>query len=143
MAVYVGTSGWQYSSWRETFYPKGLPQSRWLDHYARNFQCVEVNNTFYRLPEAGTFESWRHNSPDDFIFALKVSRYLTHIKRLKDPHEPVTMFLDRAQRLGDKCGPLLVQLPPNFHVDTGRLDACLSEFPRSLRIAVELRHESW
>lgn len=142
MPVHVGTSGWQYASWRDVFYP-GLPQRTWLAHYGHHFACVEVNNTFYRLPSAATFDGWAAASPDDFVFALKVSRYLTHVRRLRDPHEPVRTFLDRAERLGDKCGPLLIQLPPTFRADPARLDDCLGAFPARHRVAVEFRHPSW
>jgi uncharacterized protein YecE (DUF72 family) len=141
--IFIGTSGWQYPHWRRVFYPDRLPQRKWLEHYAANFQTVEVNNTFYNLPDAEVFEEWKRQTPADFVFALKMSRFLTHLKRLRDPEEPVLRFLDRARRLGRKRGPILVQLPPSFKADPGRLDAALAAFPRSVHVAVELRHESW
>ena len=141
--MFVGTSGWQYDSWRARFYPSELPKSRWLEYYAERFQVVEVNNTFYRLPGAETFAEWARRTPGDFVVAPKVSRYLTHIKRLKEPEEPVARFLDHAGPLGAKLGPLLVQLPPNLEADAGRLEAALARFPRGLRVAVEFRHDSW
>ena len=142
MTVFVGTSGWQYASWRGPFYPEDLAQARWLEWFADRFQVVEVNNTFYRLPPPDTFRTWAERTPADFVIVPKVSRYLTHIKRLKDPEEPVKRFLDHAAPLGAKLGPLLVQLPPNLAVDVARLDAVLRLFG-DRRVAVEFRHDSW
>ena len=139
----VGTSGWQYASWRGRFYPEKLRQADWLEHYAARFQTVEVNNAFYRLPEASTFASWAGRTPDDFVVVVKASRYLTHIKRLKDTEEPVARFLERARHLGPKLGPVLVQLPPNLQADVARLDAALAQFPPDVRVTVELRHPTW
>ena len=143
MALLVGTSGWQYRDWRSTFYPEGLPQARWLEHYAERFQTVEVNNAFYRLPEGSTFEGWAERTPPDFVIGVKASRYLTHVKRLRDPAEPVARFCDRASRLGPKLGPVLVQLPPNLGIQLDALDDTLGRFPPGWRVAVELRHDSW
>jgi uncharacterized protein YecE (DUF72 family) len=143
VAVVVGTSGWQYADWRGAFYPRGVPQRAWLDHYAAEFASVEVNNAFYRLPERSVFERWRDQTPDGFLVAVKVSRYLTHIRRLRDPDEPVGRLVDRAAGLGDRLGPYLLQLPPNLRADAGLLDACLAAFPAEARVAVEPRHESW
>ena len=141
--ILVGTSGWQYRDWRDRFYPAGLPQRRWLEHYAERFATVEVNNAFYRLPERDTFASWRARTPDDFQVAVKMSRFLTHVKRLRDPAEPVARFLGRARALGDQLGPVLLQLPPNLRADPEALDRTLGEFPDGVRIAVEPRHPSW
>ena len=141
--IVVGTSGWQYADWRGRLYPDGLPQRLWLERYGATFATVEVNNAFYRLPERGTFEQWRTRTPDDFVVAVKMSRYLTHIKRLRDPAEPVARFLDRAAGLGPKLGPVLLQLPPNLAVDVAALDAVLGRFPDEVRVAVEPRHASW
>jgi uncharacterized protein YecE (DUF72 family) len=143
MPLLIGTSGWQYRDWRGPFYPEGLAQARWLEHYARHFQTVEVNNAFYRLPEASTFRSWAERTPDDFVVGVKASRYLTHVKRLRDPAEPVSRFVQRVAHLGPKLGPVLVQLPPNLRRDVGALEQTLSHFPNGWRVAVELRHESW
>lgn len=142
MTVYVGTSGWQYASWRGPFYPEDLAQARWLEWFADRFQVVEVNNTFYRLPPPDTFRSWAERTPPDFVIVPKVSRYLTHVKRLKDAEEPVKRFLDHAAPLGAKLGPLLVQLPPNLAADVARLDAVLALFG-DRRVAVEFRHDTW
>jgi uncharacterized protein YecE (DUF72 family) len=141
--MYIGTSGWQYADWRGRFYPAGTPQRRWLEHYASRFATVEVNNAFYRLPERDTFASWRDRTPDDFVLAVKMSRYLTHIKRLRDPAEPVARFLDRAAGLGDKLGPVLLQLPPTLRADLPALAATLARFPEAVQVAVEPRHDSW
>ena len=143
MTVFVGTSGWQYDSWRGKFYPEKLPKSRWLEHYATRFRTVEVNNTFYRLPGPDTFAEWARRTPDDFVIVPKLSRYLSHIKRLRDPEEPVHRFLEHSAPLGAKRGPLLLQLPPDFQADVRRLDAALTQFPRDVRVAVEFRHRSW
>ena len=143
MTLFVGTSGWQYKSWRGRFYPQDLAQARWLEWFAERFRVVEVNNTFYRLPPPETFEAWARRTPADFVIVPKVSRYLTHIKRLKEPEEPVQRFLRHAAPLGDKLGPLLVQLPPDMVADVARLEQALDLFPADLRVAVEFRHESW
>lgn len=139
----VGTSGWQYKDWRGRFYPEGVPQRLWLEHYAGHFGVVEVNNAFYRLPERATFEQWRERTPDGFRFAVKMSRYLTHVKRLREPAEPVARFLDRARGLGDKLGPVLLQLPPTLKADLGALDATLTRFPEGIQVVVEPRHKTW
>ena len=143
MPVRIGTSGWQYRDWRGRFYPQSAPVRAWLEAYADAFATVESNNAFYRLPERATFEDWARRTPDDFIMAVKVSRFLTHIKRLAEPEEPVQRFLDRAGGLGSKLGPALIQLPPQFRADAGRLRAALDAFPPSVRVAVEFRHPSW
>ena len=141
----MGTSGWQYKDWRgeDRLYPPKLPQRLWLEKYAESFDTVEINNAFYRLPERDTFAQWRARTPDDFVFAVKMSRYLTHIKRLREPAEPVARFLSRAEALGDKLGPVLLQLPPTLKVDVAALDETLGLFPRGVKVAVEPRHDSW
>jgi uncharacterized protein YecE (DUF72 family) len=141
--LYVGTSGWQYAHWRGVFYPPKLPQRLWLPFYAERFQTVEVNNTFYNLPERSVFAHWAETSPRDFVFALKMSRYLTHLKRLHDPEEPVHRFMERAAPLGPKRGPILLQLGPRHVANLELLDATLRLFPRDVRVAVEFRHPSW
>lgn len=143
MTVYLGTSGWQYRHWRETFYPKGLPQTRWLEYFIERFQTVEINNAFYRLPPRETFEKWRQRTPGDFVFAVKANRYITHIKRLKDSEEPVRRYMENVVGLGPKLGPILVQLPPNLKADHGSLDRALRNFGNEVRVAVEFRHPSW
>jgi uncharacterized protein YecE (DUF72 family) len=143
MTLLVGTSGWQYRDWRGVLYPAGVPQRAWLAHYAGQFSTVEVNNAFYRLPGEEVFARWRAETPPGFVVAVKVSRYLTHVKRLREPDEPVARLLDRAAGLGDRLGPYLLQLPPNLRAEPDRLDACLRAFPADSRVAVEPRHESW
>lgn len=143
MAVRVGTSGWQYADWRGGLYPVGVPQRLWLERYAQEFDTVEVNNAFYRLPERSVFESWQERTPPGFLVAVKGSRYLTHIKRLRDPAEPVARLLGRADGLGTKLGPVLLQLPPTLQADPELLADCLACFAAGVRVAVEPRHPSW
>jgi uncharacterized protein YecE (DUF72 family) len=139
----VGTSGYQYDHWRVRFYPRGLPKRRWLEHYASHFDTVEINNTFYQLPSEHTFDAWRGEVPEGFCFALKFSRYGSHLKRLKQPEDSIGHFLERARRLGTALGPILVQLPPRWSPDPGRLAAFLDAAPRSHRFAVEFRDPRW
>jgi uncharacterized protein YecE (DUF72 family) len=151
MPVLIGTSGWQYRDWRDGLYPAGVPQRRWLEHYASQYATVENNNSFYRLPSRDTFAAWRDRTPDGFVMAVKASRYLTHIRRLRDPAEPVARLLGAAAGLGPRLGPVLLQLPPNLAANPPLLAACLGQFPAAaraagtgpVRVAVELRHESW
>lgn len=139
----IGTSGWQYRDWRGAFYPPKLPVAKWLEHYASRFETVEVNNTFYRLPAASTFAAWAARVPSDFVVAVKASSYLTHMRRLRDPEEPVDRLLTRASELGPHLGPVLVQLPPDMKAEPDRLDATLHAFGGRVRVAVEPRHPSW
>ncbi|GGS34011.1 DUF72 domain-containing protein [Streptomyces griseoviridis] len=143
MTLFVGTSGWQYRDWRDALYPSGLPVRRWLEEYAAHFATVEVNNAFYRLPARETFEAWRERVPADFVVAVKASRFLTHVRRLREPEEPVARLMGRATGLGDRLGPVLLQLPPTLRGDPGLLDGCLGCFPPGTRVAVEPRHASW
>jgi uncharacterized protein YecE (DUF72 family) len=139
----IGCSGWQYKHWRDNFYPDGLPQSRWFDYYATQFDTVEINNTFYRLPEKTTFAAWEKRAPRGFLYAVKASRYLTHMKKLKEPAEPLHRLFARAQPLGRTFGPVLYQLPPNWQVDIPRLTAFLRRLPRRRQHAIEFRDPSW
>ena len=143
MTVWIGTSGWQYAHWRGRFYPQGVRQPAWLEYFAERFATVESNNAFYRLPEAETFAAWARRTPDDFVMAVKASRYLTHIRRLRDPDEPVKRFLDRTAHLGRKLGPVLLQLPPSLQANLTALEETPGLFPPSIRVAVEFRHLSW
>jgi len=142
--VHVGCSGWNYKDWRERFYPKGLPARRWLEHYAEHFDTVEVNNTFYRLPTLSAVEGWAEQSPRGFVFTVKASRYLTHIKRLTDLDQGVRRYYERIQPLIDakKLGPVLWQLPGNFQRDDERLANALKALPKG-RHCFEFRHPSW
>src|SRR5262245_15265953 len=143
MPVLVGTSGWQYRHWRGAFYPQDIPQRRWLEYYAGQFGTVENNGTFYRLPARETFEQWRARTPDGFVMAVKASRYLSHIRRLRDPAEPVRRMLEAFAGLQDRLGPVLIQLPPGMKADPELLDCALSQYPPDVRVAVEPRHASW
>ena len=139
----IGTSGWQYDHWRPGFYPPDVPKARWLEYYANRFETVESNAAFYRLPERHTFADWAARTPEGFDMAVKASRYLTHVRRLREPEEAVRRLVERLEGLGDKVGPILVQLPPNLRVDCDGLDRTLRSFPSSIRVAVEARHPSW
>jgi uncharacterized protein YecE (DUF72 family) len=141
--IHVGTSGWQYRDWRGVLYPEGTPQDRWLEAYAETFSVVEVNNSFYRLPERSTFERWRDRTPAGFTFAVKASRYLTHVRRLREGEEGLRRLWDRAERLGSKLGPVLFQLPPRFPADVPRLREFVSRLPTTMRAAWEFRDPSW
>jgi len=139
----VGTSGWQYSSWRGRFYPDRLPQRAWLAFYAKRFATVEVNATFYHLLPRRSFEGWRDVLPEGFVVAVKASRYLTHVRRLSDPREPVGRISEAASGLGEKLGPVLYQLPPHFPCDVGLLAGLLAVLPAGQRPAFEFRDPSW
>ena len=143
MQYHIGTSGWHYEHWQHLFYPDKLAKAKWLEFYARHFTTVELNNSFYRLPSEQAFAAWRDSSPANFTFAVKVSRFITHIKRLKNSEEPVDTFLTRAKILGEKLGPLLYQLPPNMHRSDDKLESFLSILPQGLKHVFEFRHESW
>jgi uncharacterized protein YecE (DUF72 family) len=142
--VRIGCSGWNYKHWRERVYPKGLPARSWLDHYSTLFDTVEVNATFYRLPRTSAVAHWVEITPRDFLFAVKASRYLTHVKRLRELGQGVERFYEAIAPLVDspKLGPVLWQLPENFHRDDERLGAALERLP-SGRHCFEFRHESW
>jgi uncharacterized protein YecE (DUF72 family) len=141
--VLVGTSGWHYKPWQGVFYPDDVPTSDWLEYYARQFNSVELNNAFYRLPTKKTLRKWREKVPHEFIFTVKASRYITHMKKLKDPGENVSLLLDRVAVLGENLGPLLFQLPPHWRVDTERLKQFLAGLSTDFRYAFEFRDHSW
>jgi uncharacterized protein YecE (DUF72 family) len=139
----VGTSGYQYDHWKGEFYPVDLPQKEWFEHYRGHFDTVEINNTFYNLPSAKTFENWHDRAPANFRYALKFSRYGTHMKKLKDPEKSLDSFIERAEKLKSYLGPILVQLPPNWKANPERLDEFLEAAPSRHRWAVEMRNNSW
>lgn len=141
--IRIGTSGWVYQHWKERFYPADMPQRDWLPYFAARFPTVEINNSFYRLPSEDAFRRWRADSPAGFLFAVKASRFVTHIKRLKDGKEPNELFWSRARHLGDKCGPILYQCPPRFPVDAARLRAFIQTVPKQVPVAFEFRDRSW
>lgn len=140
---YIGTSGWHYDHWRGLYYPEGLPKSKWLQFYAQQFSTVELNNSFYHLPSEKAFVTWRESAPENFIFAVKVSRFITHSKRLRNLGSAVENFLSRACLLQDKLGPLLYQLPPNMKRNDELLESFLSSLPQKYHHVFEFRHESW
>lgn len=139
----VGCSGWQYKHWRGDFYPAEVPASRWFEHYAARFDTVEINNSFYRLPERATFAAWARRAPSRFVFAVKASRFLTHMKKLKDPEEPIERLCSRMRALGRHLGPVLYQLPPGWSVDVDRFRRFLDVLPQGIRHVVEFRDPSW
>ena len=141
--VHVGCSGWVYRHWRGAFYPEGLPQKRWFHHYAGEFDTVEINASFYRLPLAKTFDGWREKAPPGFRYAVKVNRFITHNKKLLECAEPLAEFIGLARRLGPALGPLLHQLPPSLHRNDERLAAFLALLQPELEHVVEFRHASW
>ena len=144
MAQYfIGTSGWHYDDWRGRFYPEKLPRTKWLEFYSRHFQTVELNNSFYRLPSEAAFSNWYNSTPPGFTFAVKVSRFITHIKRLRDCQDAIDNFMSRAATLKDKLGPLLYQLPPGMHRNDETLEAFLNGLPPALKHVIEFRHQSW
>ncbi|MBN2105178.1 DUF72 domain-containing protein [bacterium] len=142
-SLYIGTSGWNYSHWKDVFYPEILPQKKWLEFYAETFQSVEINNSFYVLPSEKSVRTWHNKSPKSFLFSVKASRYITHMKKLKDPEEPVRHFLDRMKVLDEKLGPVLFQLPPKWKCNPERLASFLDQLPEGFRYTFEFREASW
>jgi uncharacterized protein YecE (DUF72 family) len=142
--VRIGCSGWNYKDWRQSFYPKGLPARLWLERYAEAFDTVEINNTFYRLPKQSAVENWVKQTPSGFVFTVKASRYLTHIKRLTTVEDGVKLLYERIEPLAQspKMGPVLWQLPGNFQRDDERLRGALKGLPKG-RHCFEFRHPSW
>lgn len=141
--IRVGTSGWHYSHWEELYYPAGLAKSKWFRHYASDFDTVEINNTFYQLPKEQTFKTWHEQAPKGFLFTVKANRYITHVKRLKDAKEPIQTFFGRAKLLKENFGPVLYQLPPNYHKHLDRLSDFLQVLPKKRDAIFEFRHKSW
>lgn len=140
----IGCSGFLYDHWRGTFYPEDLPKNHWLEYYSRHFSTVELNVTFYRLPERETFAKWYVLTPDDFVFSLKGSRFVTHVKKLKDCAEPIEAFFSRASVLKEKLGVILWQLPPNFNLDIERFKEFLEALkPYNMRNTFEFRNKTW
>jgi uncharacterized protein YecE (DUF72 family) len=139
----IGCSGWEYKHWRGDFYPADLPRTRWFEYYAARFDTVEINNTFYRLPEEETFARWAERAPRGFLYAVKASRFLTHMKKLKDPEEPVDRLFSRMRPLGRRLGPVLYQLPPGWKLDRERLEHFLQVLPTGIRHVLEFREPTW
>jgi uncharacterized protein YecE (DUF72 family) len=146
---FIGTSGWHYRHWSGgIFYPAGMKPVDWLDYYGQRFDSVKINNTFYRLPARSMFEKWRDTTPANFAFAVKASRFITHVKKLAHPEEHVALFLDNASGLGKKLHVMLFQLPPSWIFDQGRLEGLCDFLSRQnsvpgIRSALEVRHASW
>ena len=141
--IHIGTSGWHYDHWRGPFYPEDLPQANFLDFYQQKFQTVEINNSFYRLPTEKALIDWRQTVPPGFIFAVKGSRYITHMKKLQDPENSLAPLMARLPLLEDRLGPILFQLPPRWHFNAERLRGFLAALPRGYRCALEFRDPSW
>jgi len=156
--IRIGTSGWHYDHWAGPFYPADLPKDKWLEYYTQSFDTVELNNTFYHLPKEKSLKRWQKLAPKNFLYAVKASRYITHIKKLKDVSEELSRFLNLAALLGRKLGPILYQLPPSLHKDLARLESFLQvlcsvilngaqrseeSLSRRLDAVFEFRHESW
>lgn len=141
--IRIGTSGWSYGHWKGPFFPAGIRDDDMLEAYSERLRSVEINRSFYSLPEESTLESWRDATPRDFLFAAKASRYITHMKKLNDPEESTRRLFERVRMLGPKLGPILFQLPPGWHCDAGRLDDFLAAIGTEFRYAVELRERSW
>lgn len=141
--VHVGTSGWHYKHWLGDFYPEKLPAKEMLSFYTQHFDTVEINNTFYHLPADSTFNAWRDSSPKNFLYVLKGSRFITHMKKLKDPQTSTAKFFHGAELLEEKLGPILFQLPPRWQLDLDRLSEFLEALPKQHRYTFEFRDQSW
>ena len=139
----IGCSGWVYRHWKELFYPAGLPQRRWFEHYSERFDTVEINASFYRLPLSSTFDGWREKAPSGFRYAVKANRFITHLKKLTGVEDALAEFVALSRRLGPALGPILYQLPPSLHKDLPRLQAFLMLLPGDIEHVVEFRHGSW
>ena len=140
---HIGTSGWNYPHWRGLFYPQGLPAGKWFARYAQVFRTVEINNTFYHLPREETFNAWRRQAPENFIYAVKANRFITHMKKLKDPASTLEKFLPRAKRLEEHLGPILYQLPPGWRPNLERLRRFCEQLPANLTHVMEFRQPAW
>ena len=141
--IHIGTSGWHYKHWKEAFYPQDIPQKEYLKHYVKHFRTAEINNSFYRIPEKSTLQKWSREAGKSFIFSAKASRYITHMKKLKDPQEPVKNFINKIKALGDSLGPILFQLPPRWRKNRERLQTFLEALPSGYRYTFEFRDPDW
>jgi uncharacterized protein YecE (DUF72 family) len=141
--IHIGTSGWHYDHWRGSFYPEHVKPRQFLEYYRKSFHTVEINNSFYQLPRKETLEGWADEVPGDFIFAVKASRYITHMKKLKDPKKSAPKFLNRVDALANRLGPILFQLPPRWKFNLERLRDFLEALPKKYRCAFEFRDPSW
>ncbi len=141
--IRIGCSGWNYRHWRERFYPQGLPVSRWFSFYAEHFDTVEINNSFYMLPKAETFDKWRDQAPEGFRYAVKANRFLTQAKKLKECEEPLERMMPLFRRLEHTLGPILYQLPPRLKLNLERLESFLQLVPKDVVNVFEFREKSW
>ena len=141
--IRIGTSGWYYEHWRELFYPADLPKSKWFEYYARHFNTVEINNTFYHLPKEQSVQRWRKIAPKGFLYSVKANRYITHVQKIKDTTESLQRLFERINILKGKLGPVLYQLPPSLHIDLERLEAFIKLLPKRKNTIFEFRHKSW
>lgn len=141
--IFIGTSGFHYNHWKGNFYPEELRKKDWLEYYLKYFKTLELNNSFYKLPDAKTFDNWRKSVPEGFLYSVKASRYLTHNKKLKDSQEPLNRFLESTSWLHEKLGPVLFQLPPGWKYNAERLDYFLNLLPADLRFTFEFRNATW
>jgi len=141
--ILIGTSGWNYKHWQGPFYDKDLKQENWLDYYSKKFSTVEINNSFYNLPERKTLQLWKETTPSGFIFSVKASRYITHMKKLNEPEDALNRFLKRITVLDEKLGPVLFQLPPKWHINRERLADFLKLLSKDFRYVFEFRDETW
>ncbi|KAF2508099.1 DUF72 domain-containing protein [Flavobacterium foetidum] len=142
-SLHIGTSGWSYKHWRNTFYPEKLKVKDQFSYYVSKFNTVEINNTFYGLPSDETFLKWKNSVPEDFVYAIKANRFITHIKKLHDPRESLELFLEKLAILDQKLGVILVQLPPTLHINIDLLEDFLQALPQNQRFVFEFRHASW
>lgn len=141
--IFIGTSGWSYADWKEAFYPKDVKSKDWLAYYSSHFDTVELNNTFYHLPSENSIKSWFSTAPKGFVFAVKASQYITHLKRLTDPSETTRRFFDAIRGLKDHLGPILFQLPPSFKQNLERLQEFIRYLPPGFQYVFEFRHPTW
>lgn len=141
--LHIGTSGWMYSHWAGIVYPENLPKRLWFEKYSETLDTVEINSTFYRLPKEQTFLNWAKKAKPGFIFALKMWRVITHLKRLQEPERYLPVFIERAKLLKEKLGPILIQLPPGIRINVKKLSEFLSHLPRDIKFAIEFRNTTW
>jgi uncharacterized protein YecE (DUF72 family) len=141
--LHIGTSGWHYKHWLGNFYPAGTAPAQFLPYYMQQFDTVEINNSFYKLPSGQAFTDWMMTVPEAFVFSVKASRFITHMKKLREPQQSLALFLDRIQSLGEKLGPVLFQLPPAWHFNEERFTAFLQALPATFRYTFEFRDQSW
>ncbi|MCF7917181.1 MAG: DUF72 domain-containing protein [Candidatus Omnitrophica bacterium] len=141
--IHIGTSGWHYKHWANNFYPKNLKSDQFFAYYLKKFNTVEINNSFYQLPQKNTLQEWERKAPNDFIFSVKASRYITHLKKLKDPQESTKKFFKAIKPLGEKIGPILFQLPPAWKLNAERLENFLKILPKNYKYTFEFRNSKW